>query len=120
MNPIRVLIVDDDGGVRHVLKELLAAHGSFDVVAEDGTADDGIRLASELRPDVVTMDGEMPGRSGIDGTRVISTCGIPVVMLSGSLTGEAARRAGAVAAVAKTEIAAIPQVLAAAACGERP
>ena len=109
---IRVLIVDDDARLRRLLRELLSAERTFDVVAEAGTAEEGIRLACELEPDVVTMDGIMPGRSGIDATRVISSAlGIPVVVVSGSLRAEEAIEAGAVAAVAKTDIASLAQVL---------
>jgi chemotaxis response regulator CheB len=111
------ILIDDDRRVRQPLEELLPAQGSFDVAAEAGTADERIRPGSELWPDVVTMDGETPGRSGVSDARVIvSTLGIPLVRLSGSLSGEDALRAGAVAAVAKTGIA----LLAATARGERP
>jgi DNA-binding NarL/FixJ family response regulator len=62
----RILIVDDHTIMRDGLQSLIASEPGFEVV---GTAADGktaIRLASELKPDIVMMDLSMPGTSGID------------------------------------------------------
>ena len=65
---IRVLIVDDHAVVRSGLKLLLEAAGDIAVVAEAGSADEGVRAARLEKPDVVLLDVVMPGRSGIEAT----------------------------------------------------
>jgi DNA-binding NarL/FixJ family response regulator len=68
--PIRVLLVDDHDVFRHGLAQLLGDEG-LDVVGEASGGEAGVRLAAELRPDVVLMDLSMPGLSGIEATRAI-------------------------------------------------
>ena len=66
----RVALVDDHALFRSGLRELLEEHG-FEVVGEAGDGQDGIRLAAETAPDVVVMDLNMPGMSGVEATRRI-------------------------------------------------
>ncbi len=63
---IKVLIVDDHAVVRTGLRLLLEREPDFEVVAEAGNADEGVRAARLEKPDVVLLDVVMPGRSGID------------------------------------------------------
>ena len=63
---IRVLIVDDHAVVRSGLRLLLDAAAGVEAVGEAGDADEGIRQARRLKPDVVLLDVTMPGQSGID------------------------------------------------------
>jgi DNA-binding NarL/FixJ family response regulator len=67
---IRVIVVDDHELFRSGLVELLRERG-IQVLAEAGTAFEGIRLATELKPDVILMDLNMPGMSGIEATECI-------------------------------------------------
>jgi DNA-binding NarL/FixJ family response regulator len=88
-NSVRVLVVDDDDHFRLGLAELLSSHG-LDVV---GTAADGEAAIEECRtlgPDVVLMDVQMPGLSGIEAARaVVEACpDARVVMLTVSGDGE--------------------------------
>ena len=66
---IKVLLVDDHAVVREVLREALEQVGDIVVVAEAGDGEEGVRLALELRPEIVVMDVEMPGLGGIEATR---------------------------------------------------
>lgn len=63
---IRTLVIDDEQPARERLKQLLAAHADVEVVGE---ADDGVVAAekiAELSPDLVMLDIQMPGASGLD------------------------------------------------------
>ena len=69
--PIRVLVVDDSVTVRRLISEVLAKDKDFNIV---GTAKDGIEavaLASHLKPDLITMDLNMPRMNGITATEQI-------------------------------------------------
>jgi DNA-binding NarL/FixJ family response regulator len=68
---ITVLLVDDHPVFRHGLTALLEAIPDIEVVAEGSHGADAVRLARELRPDVVVMDLQMPRVDGITATRQI-------------------------------------------------
>ena len=69
---IRVLIADDDAGMRLVLKKAVERSGGFIVAgeAEDGGA--ALRIFESLRPEVVFLDVEMPVMSGIECAKRIA------------------------------------------------
>ena len=66
----RVLIVEDEAMLRHALADMLEAKG-IRVAAEAQDGEEAVRLASEIRPDVVLMDLRMPAMDGIEATRRI-------------------------------------------------
>jgi len=68
----RVLLVDDHDLFRTGLRNLLEEQG-VQVVGEAGTGADAIRHVRELAPDVVVMDLNMPGMSGVEATRQIAS-----------------------------------------------
>jgi DNA-binding NarL/FixJ family response regulator len=79
---MRILLADDHPLFRDGVSSLLRSWG-HDVVGQAGTADDAVRLAGELVPDLVLMDVRMPG-SGLAATRAITALGGPtrIVMLT--------------------------------------
>ena len=68
---IRVLVVDDHHLFRTGLSALLGSHPEIEVVAQASGGRMGVRLARELRPDVVLMDLRMPDLQGVEATRAI-------------------------------------------------
>lgn len=68
---IRVMLVDDHPILRAGLKTLLGIDPAIQVVAEADNGDDAVRLALELRPDVVVMDLSLPRLSGTEATKRI-------------------------------------------------
>jgi DNA-binding NarL/FixJ family response regulator len=81
---ITVLLADDHHLVRRGFRRLLEDDSRIEVVGEAADGDEAIRLAAELRPQVVVMDAAMPGTSGMAATRAIraATPDVAVLMLS--------------------------------------
>ncbi len=67
---VRALLVDDEAPARGELRYLLGAHPEIEVVGEAATAREAVALASAVRYEVVFLDIEMPGPSGLDLARV--------------------------------------------------
>jgi len=63
---IRTLIADDEAPARARLRQLLAAHADVEVVGEAETGIQATQLAGEVKPDLLLLDIQMPGCSGID------------------------------------------------------
>jgi DNA-binding NarL/FixJ family response regulator len=70
-NKKRILIIDDHPLFREGIKSLIARNPGFEVVGEAGNGRKGLRMAKELKPDLVVMDISLPDKSGIDLTRDI-------------------------------------------------
>ncbi|HVB15711.1 MAG TPA: chemotaxis-specific protein-glutamate methyltransferase CheB [Stellaceae bacterium] len=82
---LRVLVVDDLGFMRIALRQIIEADGDMRVVGEARNGEEAVALARELKPDVVTMDVEMPIMDGIEATRRIVGDVVPkpiVIMVS--------------------------------------
>src|SRR5512135_1557141 len=81
---LRVLVVDDSKLMRRLIRDILASDPALEVVAEAPDGLTAIRLIHALRPDVITLDVEMPGMSGLEVLGyVMSEIPTPVVILSG-------------------------------------
>src|SRR6202167_104066 len=84
---VRVLVVDDSALMRKLIPQMLEADPSIEVV---GTAMDGnfcLRKIEELKPNVVTLDLEMPAMNGIDTLKEIMRCHpVPVIVVSSHST----------------------------------
>src|SRR3990172_11158162 len=80
---IGVLVIDDSAVIRHLLTEILNRADDIEVV---GTAQDPIFAAQKikgLRPDVITLDVEMPRKNGLEFLReLMETDPVPVIMVS--------------------------------------
>lgn len=63
---IKVLIVDDEKGIRTIIKKILEKSGGFEVVGDIDNGEEAINIFNELRPEVVFIDVEIPGCSGIE------------------------------------------------------
>ena len=84
MEPIRVLIADDHPQFRAGLRALLASATDLELAGEADNGERAITLATQLQPDVIVMDLQMPGVGGIEATRRIlhSSPHISVLVLS--------------------------------------
>jgi len=68
---IRVVLVDDQTMIRQGLGYVIQMQPDMEVIGEASDGDEAVLLISELVPDVVLMDVQMPNKSGIDATREI-------------------------------------------------
>lgn len=105
LQPVRrVIVAEDESVIRLDIVEMLREVG-YDVVGEAGDGESAVRLAEELRPDLVVMDIKMPKLDGISAAEKIAKASIaPVVLLtafSQKELVERARDAGAMAYVVK-------------------
>jgi len=66
MDTIRILLAEDHVVVRQGTRQLLEKEPGFDIVGEAGDGEEAVRLASELKPDVVVMDVAMPKLSMLE------------------------------------------------------
>ena len=82
---MRVLIVDDNNEYRRYLRQILEVQQDWMLlVGEASDGEEGVRLAQQLKPDVILMDIDMPGTNGLQATRRIkeSLAGATVLLLS--------------------------------------
>jgi DNA-binding NarL/FixJ family response regulator len=104
MGVIRVLLADDQPLVRAGFALILGAEDDIEVVGEAGDGAEAVRLARELRPDVVLMDIRMPVLDGVAATRSLAGDGSRILILTTFDLDEyvfAGLRAGAVGFLVK-------------------
>jgi len=82
-----ILIVEDNDKNLKLVRDVLQVKG-FSTI-EAGTAEDGIKLAAERKPDLILMDIHLPGMNGIDALKVLrgdaATSKIPVIAVTASV-----------------------------------
>ena len=89
--PIRVLVVDDSGFFRRRVRAMLEGDARLEVIGEAANGAEAVDMAAKLKPDVITMDIEMPVMDGITATkRIMQSNPRPILMFS-SLTTDGAQ-----------------------------
>jgi len=71
MNRIRILLAEDHVVVRQGTRQLLEHEEDLEVIGEAGDGEEAVRLAGQLKPDVIIMDVAMPKLSGVEATKQI-------------------------------------------------
>jgi DNA-binding NarL/FixJ family response regulator len=104
----RVLIVDDHAFIRRGVQTILHPFPEWELCGEADNGNDAIRMAEELKPEVIIMDLSMPGLNGIEATRAIRKTqpGVKIVLLTLHESAELVRsafRAGARGYLLKTD-----------------
>ena len=85
--PVRVLVVDDSALMRKLIPQILATDDSIEVVGTAMDGNFGLKKIEELKPQVVTLDLEMPGMGGLDMLRAIMRQHrLPVIVVSSHST----------------------------------
>ena len=81
--PLRVLVVDDSAYNRRNIADILGGRDDVEVVGKAGDGDEALRLVSQLKPDVITLDLEMPRMDGFTFLRILmAKQPTPVIVVS--------------------------------------
>lgn len=81
MDDLRVMIADDDAGMRSVMKKIVAKVDGFALVGEAENGEDALRLVEELKPNVVFLDVEMPKLTGIECAHAIQDMNPGIIII---------------------------------------
>jgi DNA-binding NarL/FixJ family response regulator len=105
----RVVVVEDHAELRTMYVRFLDDAGDVDVIAQCGSAADGIEATARLRPDVVLIDLSLPDMPGMDAITLLhaGSPGVHVIVVSGAdavVAARAAQAAGAAAYVDKIDL----------------
>ncbi|MBU5637622.1 chemotaxis-specific protein-glutamate methyltransferase CheB [Geomonas sp. Red69] len=83
---IRLLVVEDSKTVQRALVAAFEADPEFKVIGTAETGEEAVEAARTLKPDLITMDINLPGMDGFDATRAImSSCPVPIVIVTGKM-----------------------------------
>ncbi|WP_323814795.1 chemotaxis response regulator protein-glutamate methylesterase [Cellvibrio sp. NN19] len=89
--PVRVLVVDDSNFFQHRLKDIINEHPDLKVIGIASNGREAVEKAEQLKPDIITMDFEMPVMDGVTAIKLImANRKVPILMFS-SLTYEGAK-----------------------------
>lgn len=81
MDTIRVLVADDDSGMRAVMKKLIGKVEGFTLVCEADNGETALNLVEQHKPQVVFLDVEMPGMTGIECARAIQDMDPSIIII---------------------------------------
>ena len=81
MKPVRVLVVDDQEPFRRACGAVLGALDEFTLVGVGESGEASVELVQELTPDLVLMDVNLPGISGLEATRIVRQLERPPVVV---------------------------------------
>ena len=81
MEPIKVVIADDDAGMRLIERKMIEKVEGFSLVGEAENGDQLIDLVEEHHPQIVFLDVEMPGKTGVECGRIIQDMDPSIVMI---------------------------------------
>jgi two-component system chemotaxis response regulator CheB len=105
MEPIRVLIVDDSAFARDIISAILSTDSRIEVVGEASNGKESIEKVRHLKPDVVTMDINMPLMDGLEAIgRIMAEHPLPILVVTSSTDADLAYKAisrGALEVVSK-------------------
>ena len=82
---IRIVVADDHPVFRAGLRAVLGAEPGFAVVGEAGAGDEAVRLAREIRPDVLLLDMAMPGVSGMEALSSLAGSEVRIIVLTAAI-----------------------------------
>ncbi|SDQ60205.1 protein-glutamate methylesterase/protein-glutamine glutaminase [Virgibacillus salinus] len=83
MTPIRIVVIDDSAFMRKIITDMLSSDNRIEVVAAARNGQDGLQKVHKHKPDVVTLDVEMPVMDGITALQhIMEQIPTPVIMLS--------------------------------------
>src|SRR6059058_5245679 len=86
---IRVLVIDDSAFNRQTISLILDSTPGMQVIGRAGDGEEGLKLAFQLQPDVITLDLEMPKMDGFSFLRLLmARQPTPVIVISGYATRE--------------------------------
>ncbi len=108
MQPIKVLVVDDSELSRSIIISAMSDNSEIQVIGEAENGEQSLHMVKELKPDLVTMDLEMPIMGGLEAIiQIMSTNAVPILVISGHKSDENVYKAlynGALDVIDKSDI----------------
>src|SRR5512135_2312514 len=85
MSPINVLVVEDSRVVRELISHILRSDPDIAIIGAVASGEEAVAAAAQLRPDLITMDINLPGINGYEATRrIMETSPTRIIIVSSS------------------------------------
>jgi DNA-binding NarL/FixJ family response regulator len=93
MRRTRILLVDDNNGIRETLREIIEENPSWKICGEAAEGRSAVQLTRKLRPDLVVLDYHMPEMDGVEAARRILEVApkIPIIFFTAEISRKVAR-----------------------------